>query len=463
MEALFENYELFIKENADELQDPTGAMKIVMDEGMFKSYADSLTTGLDESIRPTVLNVLDRQREMILSEAANVPASTFASGWTVLSFPILVDIYSEPIIAELCNVYTTNSPTLSIPRVRIKSQTKSYDGTVVEESYIPTTKKLVRANVVEVNALPGVSNNVWTLATLSPDNLKMNRRYTLLTQVQITEGGAGSDVHNIDVSFIPDSRNQIVGDFSFTDSGATSVECSITGHVDYEKGILTYNVIPGTGSAGVTFTVDFAVFSLRFVPVATMNGRTRVIVETEMTDVFIDPNEDFLIDLTQEDIQDYQSIFKIDLARTLSEAIKRQVLLNKDYDLAYFLKASEAEVQKAGAFTTVDLNAFSAGGAEYTPSTVLDVLKAVVPRVSLLMGIIRRNYNMYPTYMLTGLRTAALLRSLQDMMVNMAGQKGELGWNGANSQFLKLKIKFLTFSSTVIFLYVYFHRIDSST
>lgn len=440
MDALFENYELFIKENADDLQDPSGAMKVVMDEGMFKSYVDSLTTGLDEGVRASVADVLDRQREMILSEAANVPASTFAAGWTVLSFPILVDIYSEPIIAELCNVYTTNSPTLSIPRVRIKSQTKSYDGTVVEESYIPTTQKLVRANVVEVNALPGVSNNVWTLATLSPDNLKMNRRYTLLTGLQITEGGTGSAVQTIDVSFIPDSRNQIVGDFSFTDSGGATVDCSITGHVDYEKGIITYNVIVGDGSTGYTFTVDFATFSLRFVPVATMNGRTRVIVETEMTDVFIDPNEDFLIDLTQEDIQDYQSIFKIDLARTLSEAIKRQVLLNKDYDLAYFLKASQADVDKAGASTTLDLSTYSGSNSDFVPDTPLDIFKAIIPRVSLLMGIIRRNYNMYPTYMVTGTKSAALLRSLQDMVVNMAGLKGDLGWNGASSQFMKLRV-----------------------
>lgn len=440
METLFENYEVFIKENADDLQDPAGAQRLIVDHGMFKNYADALTSGLDESVRPGVLAVLDRQREMILQESANVPASTFAAGWTVLSFPILVDIYSEPIIAELCNVYTTNSPVLSIPRVRIKSQTKSYDGSVVEESYIPTTQKLIRANVVEVNAIPGVTNNVFTLATLSPDNLKMNRRYTLATKVQITESGAGTDVHEVPVSFIPDSRNQILGDFSFADSSGATVECSITGHVDYDKGNVTFNVIVGAGGAGINFTVDFAVFSLRFVPVATMNGRTKVIVETEMTDVFIDPNEDFLIDLTQEDIQDYQSIFKIDLARTLSEAIKRQVLLNKDYDLAYFLKASESEIAAAGAATTLDLDTQAAAGGNYTPSNVLDVLKAVVPRISLIMGTIRRNYNMYPTYLVTGLKTAALLRSLQDMMVNIAGQKGEIGWTGSNAQFLKLRV-----------------------
>ena len=432
MEQLFENYELFVKENADELQDPAGAMKVVVDEGMFRAYADALTTGLDEGVRENVLNVLNRQREMVLSEAANVPASTFAAGWTVLSFPILVDIYSEPIIAELCNVYTTQSPTLSIPRVRIKAQTKSYDGTTVEESYIPTTKKLIRANVVEVTAAPGVANNVFTLATLSSDNLKMNRRYTLMTSIKVNDGTADIDVP---VSFIPDSRNQIVGEFDYEDSTPATQNASVTGHVDYEKGILTYNVVLPTGH-----TVVSAVFSLRFVPVATMNGRTKVVVETEMTDVFIDPNEDFLIDLTQEDIQDYQAIFKIDLARTLSEAIKRQVLLNKDYDLAYFLKASEADIAKTGAATTLDLTAFAAAAGDYTPSNVLDVFKAIVPRISLVVGTIRRNYNMYPTYLLSGLKTAALLRSMQEMLVNLPNQTGELGWTGASAQFLKLRI-----------------------
>ena len=433
MEQLFENYELFVKENADELQDPQGAMKLIIDEGMFRSYTDALCTGMDDNIRENVLNVLNRQREMVLQESANVPASTFAAGWTVLSFPILVDIYSEPIIAELCNVYTTQSPTLSIPRVRIKAQTKSYDGTTVEESYIPTTKKLVRANVVEITADPGIANNVFTLATLSSDNLKMNRRYTLLTSVNMTTPDGDVDVP---VTFIPDSRNQIVGEFDFTNvAGDASFTASITGHVEYEKGIITYNIIAPVGCSA-----NNATFSLRFVPVATMNGRTKVVVETEMTDVFIDPNEDFLIDLTQEDIQDYQAIFKIDLARTLSEAIKRQVLLNKDYDLAYFLKASEADIAKTGAATNLDLSSFAAAAGDYTPSNVLDVFKAIIPRISLVVGTIRRNYNMYPTYLLSGLKTAALLRSMQEMLVNLPNQTGELGWTGASAQFLKLRI-----------------------
>lgn len=80
------------------------------------------------------------------------------------------------------------------------------------------------------------------------------------------------------------------------------------------------------------------------------------------------------------------------------------------------------------------------GSGDFAPSHVLHVLKNLVPRISLLMGIIRRNFNMYPTYLVTGMKSAALLRSLQDMMVNLPTVRGELGWTGSNAQFMKLKI-----------------------
>ena len=87
--------------------------------GMFRSYVDALTDGLDVGVRSSAMRVLNRQREMVLSESANVPGSALSFGWTVLSFPILVDIYAEPIVSELANVYPVSSPVASIPRVKI--------------------------------------------------------------------------------------------------------------------------------------------------------------------------------------------------------------------------------------------------------------------------------------------------------------------------------------------------------
>jgi hypothetical protein len=47
---------------------------------------------------------------------------------------------------------------------------------------------------------------------------------------------------------------------------------------------------------------------------------------------------------------------------------------------------------------------------------------------------------MYPSYLVTGIKTASLLRSLQSMMVSMPDNRGSLGWSGETAQFLKLKI-----------------------
>ncbi len=85
MDLLFENYQNFITENQDELNSPKDAYRLLNDDGMFRSYKEALTEGIDESIRPDILKVLDRQREMLITEAANVGASAFASGWTVMS------------------------------------------------------------------------------------------------------------------------------------------------------------------------------------------------------------------------------------------------------------------------------------------------------------------------------------------------------------------------------------------
>lgn len=104
----------------------------------------------------------------------------------------------------------------------------------------------------------------------------------------------------------------------------------------------------------------------------------------------------FLINLTTEEIQDYRSIFKIDLARTLSEAIKRQILLNKDFDLAYFLKLSESEIAENGAAFSVNLANYNMSANHYQPNNVYDVMKGVIPYISSAISTVYKNFQMYP-------------------------------------------------------------------
>jgi len=151
-------------------------------------------------------------------------------------------------------------------------------------------------------------------------------------------------------------------------------------------------------------------------------------------------NEDFLLELETEDIQDFSSIFKIDLLSTLSEAIKRQISLNKDYDVVWLLESGESEMETYGAKYTLDLDEYRSSADNFKPTTPVDIFKSVVPYISMLMGKIHRNYQMYPTYMIAGLKTAAMLRTLQSMMMNFPGKQGEMGFSGETAQFMKLKI-----------------------
>lgn len=47
---------------------------------------------------------------------------------------------------------------------------------------------------------------------------------------------------------------------------------------------------------------------------------------------------------------------------------------------------------------------------------------------------------MYPEYVVTGLNTATMLKSLQDMLVSMPGVSGQLGFSGSVASFLKMEI-----------------------
>lgn len=91
--VLFENYENFLTDEQESFSSPSNVNRSLRDNGLFRAFTESLTDGIaDSSVRKSVQNVLERQRMSLIEESANVPASGFSHGWSVMSFPILVDI-----------------------------------------------------------------------------------------------------------------------------------------------------------------------------------------------------------------------------------------------------------------------------------------------------------------------------------------------------------------------------------
>ena len=441
-DLLFENYELFLKENVDQFSSPKDAFQTIADEASFAAFKDALTEGLDPATKVVVESVLNRQREELLTEAVNVPASAYPQGWTVMSFPILVDIYAEPILAQLATVYPVNSSVASIPRVNISAKIRSYDGSTSENYRMPNAVTQLRPGLVTVTIAPNDRSNLFAAASLSSDKFRINRRYVMISKVSIVDND-GSNNHDIDVTVYirPDNRSQFNKVFTFQDSAGATVTAYLNGNVNFDTGDMIYQVSFSGGTSGHTYTASGADVQLRFVPVGTMNGRVEVNIKTDMIDVNIDEVDDFIINVSEEDIQDYKSIFKIDLVQTLSEAIKRQILLNKDVDLALFLKAAEGDMSAQGAALSIDLNNFAGSSTNYQPASTMDVMKNIIPRISTLMGIIKRNYHAYPNYIVTGIKTASALRNFQKFAASIPNDKeGAVAWAGEIGNFMKLNV-----------------------
>jgi len=442
--VIFENYINFLTDNETIFKNPNAAHKLTVDSGLFESYLDSLTTGINDPRTAAVCKaVCHRNREMLLEAMSG--STSQAMGWTVMSFPILVDIYREPNVAEIANIYPIDKPLISVPKANVKYQTRSYDGASVEEGYLPTGTKRVGAGLVRITVPPNSMTNIFSSQMYNPEYMKMNKRFTILNGIEIVEKniqGNTVSTFNVDVMVRPDSRNQLVCEFEFNDSNAEVVTGVINGNVNYDKGIINFSVNFIGGTSGHTYECIHADFDLRFIPQNTMNGRTKISIVNEVRDISIDPNEDFVIDISEEEMQDYSSIFKIDIVRTLSDVIKRQILLNKDFELSYFLKAAESEMRKYGTYLVVDLTKYRDMNNYLSPNNIADIYRTVSPAISTLFSFIRKNFNMEPTYLLAGLKTAAMLRTMQDLMaVNLPDLRGEIGFSGVTtSKFMKMKI-----------------------
>lgn len=198
-------------------------------------------------------------------------------------------------------MYPVSAPILSIPRVRIKSTSKSYNGTETITNYMPTPHKLIRPGFETITVTSGTSN-LFTLSGVPSDTMRLNRRYTYIDKITVTATPTTGEATTIEVpvNLRPDSRDQIFGEITVSNSEGDEADPTtvvntlvITGNINYDRGQLVLNGSM-TADETATSTYEFAgaQINVRFVPVDSDNGRTRVEIENSMTDIVIDVNED---------------------------------------------------------------------------------------------------------------------------------------------------------------------------
>jgi len=350
-------------------------------------------------------------------------------------------------LTQVTTTYPTSKGIVTIPKIELHASVLKTDGTT--STYLmPRATELVRGAAELISLTPNVSNNLFELSDgystglVSTTLTRINKRYFMITNVIVTgTGGATDTTTTATINVRPDARGQLNKSFTATDANGDIAACTIIGHIDWDTGAVQYSVTCTTTSAGVTFTTDHSIGKTVFSPRSGDVGRVKVQLKIKGWDVDVDSRDDFEIELETEVLQDYKDIYNVDLIKTISEAIKTQILLNKDHDIAYFLTAAEAEMSDWGASQALDMSDFYDGGSVTVPATVSDVFKSVVPRIAIVNRVIQQNFGASPQYLLTGLNTSAILESLQQYATNFFdSNKGDFGFIGNAAAFSKQTI-----------------------
>jgi hypothetical protein len=326
-DAIFENYDMFLKENNSQMATPAGAIEMLSSDGSFRAYMESLTDSLPPVTKAVVMGVAQREREMLLEESVNFGPSGAAIGYNVTYFPILADIYSDPVISQLATTYPVGKSLITIPKVKVRGTVTNTDGST-STWLMPRDTNLIRSSAQLVTLSPAISNNLFTIANVTADDVNVNKRYFIITAVNLQDGVGNQ--YNVPVSIRPDARGQLSLKFTFTDTvnhidgGSVHpiVTGSLIGNVDWNSGVVQYSIsfANPAGAHGV-FTAVSAVASLVFSPRKSDIGRVKVSLDIQGWDVNIDVKDDFEVELQTETIDDYKDIYNIDLIRTLSLAM----------------------------------------------------------------------------------------------------------------------------------------------
>ena len=440
-DQIFENYELFIKEHKSDISTPSEAIEMLSSDGAFRAYIDSLTEGLNTHTKNNIVAIAEREREMLLEESMNLGPSASVVGYAVSYFPILADIYSDPILSEIVTTYPTNKPILTIPKINVTSKVKNTDGSTSSYS-LPSAHQLVRASAETITLTPGTSNSLHSLSAgglVTVDNAFVNKRYFIVTNVQVT----ASDTSTIDIPIMirPDSRGQLNYSAEFDDPSGDRLSANLIGNVNFDSGTVNFsatfsNVTSPTTPISPTVAINSINSDVIFSPRTGDVGRVKVSIQTSGWDISVDVKDSFEIQLDQEVIQDYTDIYNVDMLRTLSMAIKNQILYNKEADLAYYLRVHEPVFNTNGSAAKYDMDAYthSGGTGDFAPSNVLDIFKGVIPHITTVNRNIRKIFRADPQYIVAGSSTASLLESLQSYMVGFQSHShGEAGFSSQNS------------------------------
>jgi hypothetical protein len=426
---ILENYDVFVKDHSDLFEEALSAVSTITDDSYYEMYIDKLMEGLDESTVRRIKPILDREREMYIEEATSILTSPQAIAYAVASFPMLINIYADPMLSKVVTVYPYDKPTMTIPRLRWVAKVIDEMGNATEYTF-PTATRMVRPQFKQVQV--GQSANLFNLLQVQKGDFRISKRNFVFESIHIDDDGSGNAV-DLALNAPVDARGNVM--YTFTIGGG---EYKLQGQVDFETGAVTWSVVTivaGSATIGNTAVVKFRMFG---------NGNGRQVVKSyprqDIIDIDADIEDSFEVENIEEVIQDWKALYDINILAELKNHVKDQIKLNRDFEIAELLSANIPFAQTIGQYVEVDFSAFESAAGVVRPTTIQDIFQNLVPPLNALIERMRRQNNMEVQYLVTGVDTAAILKSLQEFSLKFEGLTGMAGTSGTVGAFAKLEI-----------------------
>jgi len=428
---------LDITQNSDELLD---SVKTLFESATaYSSFKQNLFGDLLENVdmleKDFYSNLLDRQRSVILTEST-VMASPEAMSFAVASFPMLIDLYAEPLLGKAITVYPYDKPLLTIPRIKWVAIHVDELGNTTEYEF-PTATKNIRLNTKVVKL--GTNDNVYRgldrvngkpEGTIDSGDFRISARNARITKAVISvDGGADQE---IDIFGIFDAKgNFFMDDIAEASWGGKIYR--IQGALTIANGRFVWSVTDVT-PADVTSTTVVTFKQLEFRFKLFGNGINKAVNRSKplmsTVEVACDLEESWEISEIEEILQDWKALWNMDILTLLKDHIKDQMKLNKDAEIADLLFGNIPAAKKYGLYREFDLTAFMQSngvGAMTRPTNVMDIFKNIYPIFVDLIDQMRKRIKMEPRYIICGTKAGSVLKSLQQFETSLVGQVGEIG------------------------------------
>lgn len=447
---IYKNYERYINEHQNLLKKPEDAYDLICDDNKYSHYINLLMDHFNEDQKNTVRPILDHQRDFLLEESANILTSEIAHGYIVTYFPILCDIYADDILGQCITHYPVQAPKITVPQMKLKAKVENSDGT--EKSYeLPRGQYLIRTKPEDLILLPSKKNKLFEMSASYPNKVNstlsnVNKTYFILDSAVIEAIPDNVDdeksSHTVILSFRPDSRGQISQDIEFFHDDDV-VNGTLIGHVDFDNGTVQYNCVLTNGKTDYKYTIKHIVANVVFTARTGEIGRVKVSVVNKGWDVNIDVREDFEFELDVETLQEYKDIYNVDKVKTMSIAIKSQTLLNRDHDIAHLLKANESRMKELNAYEEINLHNYGTANIFLAPGFLSAIFQVIIPRLSIVSRYIFANYRAAPQYLLSGIKTAAVLENMQEYAISIPTfRSGSSGFDSVHGMAVQEKASF---------------------